>query len=215
MTAYPTNPEGCGSFRGTAEPDQARKALIRWYAERAQDWLNANGPEIIQYKGKTDLALRASTRLRNALVAYRPRQELVLSWAAAQLTRSNLHTLVIDALGLAVTGNLNRLRRACRHLSFGDIRPRRGQLGQTDTRRLPGTEKYAAPEWQCVGSENRAKPDSCGFVGTPSRQVVAPGSMRDHRGRSGDNGTHGDTPGTECSRANRSSGDRSGTSGPE
>ncbi|MDX3749657.1 hypothetical protein [Streptomyces sp. AK08-02] len=110
-------------------PDQARKALIRWYAERTQDWLNMNGPEIIQYKGKPDFGLRASTRLTNALVAYKPRQELVLSWAAAQLARSSLHTLVADALGRAVTGDLDQLRRAYRHLWFGDIRPVERPIG--------------------------------------------------------------------------------------
>ncbi|MDX3749826.1 hypothetical protein [Streptomyces sp. AK08-02] len=61
-------------------------------------------------------------------MAYKPREELV-SWAAGQLARSNLHTLVGDALGLAVTGDLNQLRRAYRHLWFGDIRPLRRPVG--------------------------------------------------------------------------------------
>ncbi|MFE6481481.1 hypothetical protein ACFVGN_00845 [Streptomyces sp. NPDC057757] len=62
-------------------------------------------------------------------MAYKPFEELVLSWAAAQLARSNLHALVTDALGLAVTGDLNRLRRAYLQLWFGDIRPTKRPVG--------------------------------------------------------------------------------------
>ncbi|WP_405999373.1 hypothetical protein [Streptomyces sp. NBC_00829] len=119
------------AHEGDAEAVQGAEAdaYFIWHAEHAQDWLNANGPEILQNNGKPDLVLRASTRLTNALVAYKPRQELVLSWAAAQLARSNLHALVTDALGLAVTGDLNQLRRTYCHLWFGDIRPTKRPVG--------------------------------------------------------------------------------------
>ncbi|MGI5401980.1 YgjP-like metallopeptidase domain-containing protein [Streptomyces sp. CA-135486] len=77
-----------------AHPEQARNALIRWYAERAQDWLNAYGPGIVQYRGKTDLGLRVSTRLANALVAYKPARNSSSpgpppSWPAATSTGSS------------------------------------------------------------------------------------------------------------------------------
>ncbi|MDQ8707839.1 DUF45 domain-containing protein [Streptomyces sp. LHD-70] len=103
-------------------PDHARHTLIHWYAQQAQNWLDENGGQLVWNPGKNTTRLRASVRLSTALIAHRPRHELILSWAAAQLTDANLRVLVADTLGRAPADALHRLHGTYRIVWLGDVR---------------------------------------------------------------------------------------------
>lgn len=103
-------------------PDHARNALIHWYAQQAQNWLDQNGEQVALNLDESRTRLRASVRLSTALIAHRPYHELTLSWAAAQLTDTNLRILVADTLGRAPATALHQLRGAYRNLWLGDVR---------------------------------------------------------------------------------------------
>lgn len=107
--------------RLAGRPTHARNALIHWYAQQAQNWLNENGEHITLNQDKARTRLRASVRLSTALVAHRPHHELVLSWAAAQLDHANLRTLIADTLGRAPAAALRDLRNAYRNLWLGEL----------------------------------------------------------------------------------------------
>lgn len=103
-----------------ADPVRARQALINWYAQQGQKWLDTRGAEIIQYTHVTNVRLRASNRT-TTLTTYHPRKELVLHWAAAQLNHHTLQTLITDALHLPHVGDIRQVARACRTLWLGDL----------------------------------------------------------------------------------------------
>lgn len=117
-----TGPELHLDRRLADRPDQALNTLIHWYAQQAQNWLDQNGGQLVPKMEETKPRLRASVRLSTALIAHRPRHELVLSWAAAQLTDTNLRILVADTLGRAPAAALHRLHTAYRNLWLGDVR---------------------------------------------------------------------------------------------
>ncbi|MET9964820.1 YgjP-like metallopeptidase domain-containing protein [Streptomyces sp. NPDC006356] len=104
-----------------SRPTHARNALIHWYAQQAQDWLDQNGEHITLKQDKAKTRLRSSVRLSTALIAHRPHHELVLSWAAAQLTDANLRTLIADTLGRAQATALRDLHNAYRSLWLGEL----------------------------------------------------------------------------------------------
>ncbi|MEU3783368.1 YgjP-like metallopeptidase domain-containing protein [Streptomyces sp900129855] len=103
-------------------PEHARNTLIHWYAQQAQNWLDQNGEQLVPKTEEAKPRLRASVRLSIALIAHRPHHELILSWAAAQLTDTNLRILVADTLGRAPAAALHRLHTAYRNLWLGDVR---------------------------------------------------------------------------------------------
>uniref|UniRef100_A0AAU2V7B2 M48 family metallopeptidase n=1 Tax=Streptomyces sp. NBC_00003 TaxID=2903608 RepID=A0AAU2V7B2_9ACTN len=103
-----------------ADPARARQALINWYAQQGQKWLDTYGVEIIRYTHVTNVRLRTSTRT-TTLTTYHPRKELVLHWSAAQLNHHTLQTLVSDALHLPRIGDIRQVARACRTLWLGDL----------------------------------------------------------------------------------------------
>ncbi|WP_372407356.1 YgjP-like metallopeptidase domain-containing protein [Streptomyces luteireticuli] len=102
-------------------PVKARRELIAWYANQAQEWLDSTGRQNVQLGIRQCPTLRASSRATTRWATYRPGRGLVLHWAVAQLAEENLHTLIAESLHLNHLGDLHQLHRSCKELWLGKI----------------------------------------------------------------------------------------------
>ncbi|MGG2460504.1 M48 family metallopeptidase [Streptomyces sp. RGM 3693] len=105
----------------TLNPDEARRTLIKFYAETGREWLRINQPQIAAYTPNRDLDITFSTRMRTTWAHHHPHRGLTLHWAIAQLHPTLLRELIHRTLDLHTIANNHDLDRALRTLWLGRL----------------------------------------------------------------------------------------------